>query len=453
MGTCYPDALLGDGGYLVTRQSSLRKLALITDIHCRFDPPPLHKFTNLQELSWKGIQRLSDCQALRRCFEVHHERLTFLELEFFYWDNLTENKRAPYTQEGDRLVELLFPDHINCNEIFLSNLQTFSMSGAAFRGSPPVYAALFNLYNLNMIRLYDCPYAVEMLHNFACMNVAFQANTVELILQGPDTGGQGYDLSICLAPFSSLEGLFLMFEAPPLEGDWQFGVIHHHSDTLRRLVFHMRHHCLVQESPYRHEYCDNSWDKSADKAFTGILEGIKLEALGICGEPWKIQASFLKVAPAVRSLKMLHLRFTGKWQRKPKFMKEFPPFQPVSDDTQYDVEWQDVFSASWRTDEDKELEAFADWAFSPEGFPALQVLASGDFSYGDRFAESQTLWCRNTLQSSEEEDEQTKSWRPVSPRDIAENELVDANMDMLSACAVSPLIYPHGQPDIFPGTT
>mgnify|MGYP006868035511 FL=1 len=35
--------------------------------------------------------------------------------------------------------------------------------------------------------------------------------------------------------------------------------------------------------------------------------------------------------------------------------------------------------------EAEDFVSFAEWAFSPGGLPALQVLAFGDFSHGDRY--------------------------------------------------------------------
>ena len=92
------------------------------------------------------------------------------------------------------------------------------------------------------------------------------------------------------------------------------------------------------------------------------------------------------------------------------------------------------------------MEAFADWAFGPDGFPNLKILASGDFSYGDRFADGRTLWCRNTEGSMRK-----RPWREVKNSDVAENELIEANMDMLAACPVSPLFYNWSEPGSFPG--
>lgn len=163
------------------------------------------------------------------------------------------------------------------------------------------------------------------------------------------------------------------------------------------------------------------------------------------------------------SLKLLHLRFTGKAKRKPKFFNEFEPYgdSPSSEsgrawfeaqsnrttrEAKFQITWEQIQGENWREDEEKEVEAFADWAFGPDGFPRLQVLASGDFSHGNRFADTQMLWCSKSHCSKSK-----KSWRMVEWSDVAENELIDANMDMMSACAVSPLFYKYGRVEDFPG--
>jgi len=164
---------------------------------------------------------------------------------------------------------------------------------------------------------------------------------------------------------------------------------------------------------------------------------------------------------------LLHLRFTGKAKRKPKFFKESEnwgdlfflegsvdalrngkalPRRSESPSEAHSRRWEQIQGENWREDEEKELEAFAKWAFGLDGFPCLQVLASGDFSYGNRFADTHTLWCRKSRGSGSD-----KTWRIIEQSDIAENKLIDANIDIMSACPVSPLFYRYGQGHVFPG--
>jgi len=82
------------------------------------------------------------------------------------------------------------------------------------------------------------------------------------------------------------------------------------------------HYCMAEKAPYWEEYCDSSLEDTEGGGFAEILRETKLESVGVCGEPSRFQKSFQSVASRVDSLKLLHLRFTGKAKRKPKFFKE-----------------------------------------------------------------------------------------------------------------------------------
>jgi hypothetical protein len=59
-----------------------------------------------------------------------------------------------------------------------------------------------------------------------------------------------------------------------------------------------------------------------------------------------------------------------------------------------------VLMSSAAIAEAEDFVSFADWAFGPDGLPALQVLAFGDFSHGDRYRSQQFLM-RRVYPSSE----------------------------------------------------
>lgn len=304
---------------------------------------------------------------------------------------------------------------------------------------------------------------MELLDYLVRTNIFLHATQVELSVLGrPESFISDLQLVDFLAPFDSLEQLFLMFDSDYADIHY-VEMILRHRDTLRRLVYHRRTYCLAEKAPYWEEYRDSSQEGESCDGFASILCETKLEGAGVCGEPSKLQESFQSIAPGVDSLKLLHLRFTGKAERKPKFLKETdaydrdlpspefngqtpPQRSPEPSEAEFRIRWEQIQGENWREDEEKELEAFGNWAFGPHGFPRLQVLASGDFSYGDRFADTHTLWCRDIGSSKS-----GKTWRAVEQSDIAENELIDANMDLLSACPVSPLFYQYGRGEEFPG--
>ncbi len=48
-------------------------------------------------------------------------------------------------------------------------------------------------------------------------------------------------------------------------------MILHHRDTLRRLVFHRRHYCIAEYTPYWEEYCDSPLEEAQGGGFAEIL--------------------------------------------------------------------------------------------------------------------------------------------------------------------------------------
>jgi hypothetical protein len=79
---------------------------------------------------------------------------------------------------------------------------------------------------------------------------------------------------------------------------------------------------------------------------------------------------------------------------------------------------------------------FARWAFGPEGIPELRILAWGDFSHSGRWAESNVLLCRDqSIESA------GTNFRTLRDSDFNYWDLVDENMDMLSACSPDHLLW------------
>jgi hypothetical protein len=73
---------------------------------------------------------------------------------------------------------------------------------------------------------------------------------------------------------------------------------------------------------------------------------------------------------------------------------------------------------------DQDVLSFAEWAFSNDGLPELQVLAWGDFSYEGRYRKSTALFCRSH-----------EGFRSLTRADVQSWGFVQENVDMLAACA------------------
>ncbi|KAG8534056.1 uncharacterized protein KY384_000899 [Bacidia gigantensis] len=217
----------------------------------------------------------------------------------------------------------------------------------------------------------------------------------------------------------------------------------------------------VRLGDYADEYYDRALRDTVHEQdfFQKLVEIItqsKFECLGICDKPSDL-LGFGGFPTKGAPLKLLHLRFAGKPPPMAKSIDEDEfdddtideyiraQDQEESEENEQPELWEFGHGLEWREKEEKEVEDFADWAFGPLGFPKLEVLALGDFSHNGRFADSQGLWCRVN------DDPPCRQWKPVTPQDVKENELIEANMDMLSACPVSPLFWASAHPQVFPG--
>ena len=473
---------MGEDGYLVTHQHCLRKLSLTTEIDCVSGELPLDRFTTLQELSWRGL--VQDC-VIVECFLIsHHDRLISLEIDFVSWtevecyhdldtdDDDDDDDDDAYQDDWSPLIYVIMPDLGGKYKDFMPNLQSLSLSAASFKGSWDNLLDAINLCRVKELRLRNSRQVEELLHHAARSGKRFDATRVELVLREAESHKMRHDPVDFLAPFNHLEDLFLMLESDWADRCYTASILRHRS-SLRTLIYHRRHYCMVENSPYYEEYQDSPLEHTKGGNFVDVLHGTMLKTLGVCDDPSMLRENLQQVAPTMDSLRLLHLRFTGKVERKPKFFNEqdtyegdpfheddwaracvearqdefaLPRISPPPTELEFRARWEKIQGENWREDEEKDLAAFADWAFSRDGFPRLQILASGDFSYGDRFASSQTLWCRKAGASSGQ-----RPWRTVEKGDTPELELIDDNMDMLSACPVSPLFYRYGRGNAFPG--
>jgi hypothetical protein len=128
------------------------------------------------------------------------------------------------------------------------------------------------------------------------------------------------------------------------------------------------------------------------------------------------------------TLTLLHIRRTGF----DKYKTHMNDIRPSSDNKKFDNE---------RLTEARELRDFATWAFGPQGLPRLQVLAHGDFSYGNRYAQQNTLLCRRPNQFSEPTNCTTQAYsvagfKVMKREDWNRIDDIDVCTEILEACPV-----------------
>lgn len=86
------------------------------------------------------------------------------------------------------------------------------------------------------------------------------------------------------------------------------------------------------------------------------------------------------------------------------------------------------------------LPELAEWVFSPEGFPNLQILAYGDFAYSGRFHRWTALICRNRKDHSTSTAAPMRSFKLLDKDDIVSQGVLRKYMETLEACPVAPYI-------------
>ena len=209
MGTCFPNAILGEGGYLASHQNSIQRLSIISDGDCATVGPPFNDFAKLRDLSWKGVRNDSDCDALKQCLEIHHERLIALEIDFISWAKIESyfdlsDDLEDEDDESTPLTDLIIPESVDGSRDFLPNLQTFSLSASSLKGSWDLLINVFNLRNVKLLRLHNCKLAAEILGHMGQTDVALQATWVELVLHRSELIGMEAEIIDFLSPFDSL---------------------------------------------------------------------------------------------------------------------------------------------------------------------------------------------------------------------------------------------------------
>jgi len=92
-----------------------------------------------------------------------------------------------------------------------------------------------------------------------------------------------------------------------------------------------------------------------------------------------------------------------------------------------------------------ELFSFAHWAFGPEGFPVLEILAFGDFFYQGRFSRYTFLLCRDTSSTSPANPDPIQQGTTLTFRNMRKNDralwdLLNRNTDFLEASPTDSIV-------------
>ncbi|KAJ5500669.1 hypothetical protein N7453_009720 [Penicillium expansum] len=430
LGTCVPMGVLDQGGYLSRYQQRLSRLSLVTDGTC---PQTWHRLEGLSELSsltafeWEGIQHQTEVALLRQCIRHNWSHLDHLSIGFVYsasaralcWESL--GLQRPELGVGDIAVG---------KPTAVPTLSSLALS----RVTLPLNLSSENssiFCSLRALTLRDCPNQLRLLQLLSRSQKPLQLQHFETSLDFLlHESGDGRSLSAVvrfLRSFRGLQHLHLRLSNFPASESRIQDAIKHHQTTLKSLVYHERQLAPIDEDSLFEDDRDVSPVWIAN--LSTIVDLSQMTALALCARPSAARRCLRRMAEHSQ-LRLLHLRFSGPERihrdvqreiitflyetRKPYSQDPRSRGGPVdedisSDNNGYDrilnayydrsplecMDFQEaVLESSAAIAEAEDFVSFAEWAFGPGGLPALQVLAFGDFSHGDRYRGQQFLMRR-----------------------------------------------------------
>ncbi|KAF2664561.1 hypothetical protein BT63DRAFT_92215 [Microthyrium microscopicum] len=376
-GICVSKEILGQSGYLGSKQSRIESLRLITDTNCEWherfgkdERLDLTNFTKLKRLSWLAISTRHDFESLRDGLRVCANNLTELELdgiaylnvamELDDWDGRYDAGPDDHDEDSDIDDEgRQTPDEIHAlggldsanvfaekilelrpkgTHAMFSSLRVLSLGAITLGKSfSKELAYALNASQLHSLKLRFCP-GWEHLLPAICEIVpedALRLKSFELQsafeAQPPPRGEKAKGLAAIekfLQHFQGLEEL-CMSTLPPLAGKWLWSAASHHKDTLKRFVNH-----VITIGPFNEAFDDRHMAiLPADFSQLGStpeytsLAPAKLEFIGLSCLPVLFKRLLAPMAPNSK-LKVIHVRQSGKDRAHfPSYAEENPePF-------------------------------------------------------------------------------------------------------------------------------
>ncbi|KAI3120536.1 hypothetical protein CBS147326_9420 [Penicillium roqueforti] len=411
IGTYIPTNVLDIQGYLVHYQKQIRHLSLITDGTCPHAGQHLEGlsyFTALNELEWEGIQHPSEVSALRGCLQQNSRHLKALSIGFLSAEN--PPGRCGYADIVDLFPSSIRDDRTQPDPDGYSLLTSFTLSRVSFPGAllPGVQLSPFRA--LQALTLRDCPNDLRFLQFLARSSTPVSLRHFEISSDYLRESGERLAFIAIvefLLSFQGLEYLYLKISNFPQSLPGLDDAIHHHQSTLRGLAFHERRLMAINSEQTFEELRDDVTVTlpSIPRILRKICSPI---ALGLCLRPARVRYLLVDL-PIRSSIRILHLRFSGEERAHYSLRQEIvSELQKDLDGWPWSLTQRLKKSNTagldvWPTREAPEAQEFVrlvQWAFGPAGLPALQILAFGDFSHGDRCREQQVLLRRKRADGS-----------------------------------------------------
>ncbi|KAL5339041.1 hypothetical protein BJX70DRAFT_388140 [Aspergillus crustosus] len=392
---CGSDSFLGD-------QRQIQSITLITDGECGENKTTecfidLVQFRGLRSLEWRGLNRYNDFESIREFFKVYGGQIQSLTLDLLTWVRAEQiwedgfrqqNIPGQSTRSTDNFFsQVVLNVHPQVLKVIFPSLENLHLSAVSFCHTGMGMAYAFNIERLRSL-MRKCPGSLDWLRMILTLENASMHITE----------------TICnfIHQLSGLENLYLMLPEPI---DW---------NTLADRLSSHRHltrfvmHNLVDRGGQNLIDGDIPWPVQLEHMLQNPLS-----CFGYSISPWELASHLQRMQPRP-PCKMIHVRTSGvvldrlnssgqpNWFSESLYTYKYGDDLPDNREAIYDL---------------------AQWAFSADGLPSLQVLAWGDFSFEGRYSKFNLLLCRSD-----------NGYKTLTPSDIMAWDLVQDNIDMLAAC-------------------
>ncbi|KAK2745508.1 hypothetical protein FQN55_006204 [Onygenales sp. PD_40] len=339
--------------FLARRQGNIRELWLKTDPECSFRPSdngylPLTTFKSLRLLSWRGISlHRGGLETLRDWFGCDLGRVSILELSFGRWQaaTLAYSRMRPDAECRNFVyhdILNLKPGQRRCRLPSLVQLKVdFDFHDLKFE-----MAYAFNFEKLRKLSFWNCPRLSKFLGALVGSNFNLQLSFLEICGRLDKEAAIETDfVTAFIKSFTGLRSLCLFVDHQPSEVEKYVEAIVHHKDTLKNLVYDVQ------------------------SLYTKILDSNDipppLKYLHVRAADEKIEDYFVEDTAVAEE----------KHRNDPQYVDyPLPTWGTLLNDTRLLVSM---------TDRPRVRCDFLQWAFGPEAFPNLEIVAFGDATSDD----------------------------------------------------------------------
>ncbi|EEQ31367.1 conserved hypothetical protein [Microsporum canis CBS 113480] len=418
LGTCVPEEILGKNGYLPLKQKNLKSLRLITDASCEWNGYNLAPFTKLTSLSWHGLRPDIDFISIWKCFSVCSLQLIYLDLDYYSQSRTAAHGFEIWDDGGYEMQKILRPLSEG-EQLFFPELRGLSLSGISLSFAEERLESAFDFQYLRSLKLRFCPGLEELLAHLQSAVGAMYLEKLEIQTSNDHFNDE---LELAIPNFLDIiEGLQELFISTC-----------HPDDTLPIWCSIFRHHLTLKNViPQMHPSTRNN----TLKVLHIRQSGRDIKASRNWGVEEEMDADDLgSISSSDESDDGDNISIPFHSNDHGTVAKQMCPnnknaAKPVSTNE------ENMAERIYPNEASQDLDFLAQWAFGKKGYPSLQLLAFGDFSFNGRYSSENVLLCRQ----QEPGTSRGKKYRHVTKDDSFALHLFRQYSHVLQACPSDPV--------------